>query len=107
MSSVTSLLIASFDCDLGTNVNVCLSSFKAYVRDNVLSGSRYPKINPDGANSTPTRRGSLSFRRGHYQEISDLRTLGWPIQTNGTFWNILKSRIIKQVIYCCGLASGS
>src|SRR4029434_9108261 len=22
------------------------------------------------------------------------RTLGWPIQINGTFWNILKSRII-------------
>src|SRR4029434_2713154 len=28
-----------------------------YVRDNVLSGGQYPKINPDRANSTPTRSG--------------------------------------------------
>ena len=27
------------------------------VRDNVLSGGHYPKINPNGANSTPTRSG--------------------------------------------------
>ena len=30
----------------------------------------------------------------HYQEISDLRKLGWPIQINRTFCNILRSRII-------------
>src|SRR4029434_5430941 len=38
---------------------------------------------------------SLHFRSSECKEITDLRTLGWPIQTNGTFWNILKSRIIS------------
>ena len=33
-----------------------------YVRDNVLSRGHYPKINPDGANSTPTRSGGVLFR---------------------------------------------
>ena len=33
-----------------------------YVRDNVLSGGHYPKINPDGANNTPTRSGGVLFR---------------------------------------------
>src|SRR4029434_2769358 len=33
-----------------------------YVRDNVLSGGHYPKINPDGANSTPTRSGGVWCR---------------------------------------------
>ena len=33
-----------------------------YVRDNVLSGGHYPKINPDGANSTPTRSAPLIIR---------------------------------------------
>src|SRR4029434_9768974 len=33
---------------------------------------------------------SLHFRSGEYKEITDLRTLWWPIQINGTFWNILK-----------------
>ena len=28
--------------------------------------------------------------------MTDLRTSGWPIQIKGTFWNILKSRIIKH-----------
>src|SRR4029434_2048533 len=33
-----------------------------YVRDNVLSGGHYPKINPDGANNTPTRSRGVLFR---------------------------------------------
>src|SRR4029434_10497365 len=33
-----------------------------HVRDNVLSGGHYPKINPDGANNTPTRSGGVLFR---------------------------------------------
>ena len=37
---------------------------------------------------------TAAFRSGEYQEMTDLRTLGCPIQINGTFWNILKSRII-------------
>ena len=36
--------------------------FSRYVRDNVLSGGHYPKINPDGANNTPTHSGGVLFR---------------------------------------------
>ena len=36
----------------------------------------------------------ITFCTGEYKEITDLRTLGWPIQINWTFLNILKSRII-------------
>ena len=42
---------------------------------------------------------SYIFRSGEYKEITDLRTLGWPIQINRTFLNILKSRIINRGIY--------
>ena len=31
----------------------------------------------------------------NYKEISDLWMLGWPIQFNGTFCNIMRSRIIS------------
>ena len=40
---------------------------------------------------------SLLFRSSEYKEITDLRTLGWPIQINGTFWNILGSCIINRL----------
>ena len=36
--------------------------YKSHVRDNVLSRGHYPKINPDGPNSTPTRSGGVLFR---------------------------------------------
>ena len=35
----------------------------------------------------------------HYKEVSELRTLGWPSQINGTFGNILKGRILSTGIY--------
>ena len=41
---------------------------------------------------------SLLFRSSEYKEITDLRTLGWPIQINWTFLNILKSRIIRYLV---------
>src|SRR4029434_5068802 len=41
---------------------VNLMDSQSYVRDNVLSGGHYPKINPDGANNTPTRSGGVLFR---------------------------------------------
>ena len=42
---------------------------------------------------------SYIFRSSEYKEITDLRTLGWPIQINWTFWNILTSRIINTGTY--------
>src|SRR4029434_6648422 len=42
-----------------------------YVRDNVLSGGHYPKINPDGTNKTPTRSGGVLFRT-EYNTLSRL-----------------------------------
>src|SRR4029434_2099721 len=45
---------------------------------------------------------SLHFRSSENKEITDLRMLGWPIQIYGTFWNILKSRIISiYTVYVC------
>ena len=40
--------------------------------------------------------GHSFFCSGHYKEISDLRTLGWPIQFSGTFSDIPRSRIITR-----------
>src|SRR4029434_3091891 len=41
---------------------------------------------------------SLHFRSSENKEITDLRTLGWPIQSNGTFLHVLKSRIIRYPV---------
>ena len=43
-------------------------------------------------------QGLYFFCSGHYKEITDLPTVGWPLQFSGTFCNILKSHIIINLI---------
>src|SRR4029434_11121671 len=50
------------------------------IRDNVLSGGHYPKINPDWTNRTLTRSGGVLFRpEGIYKGYNDRRTIQYPL----------------------------
>src|SRR4029434_8108232 len=57
----------------------------------------YERCELEAQNPLPMTAVNIFSQRSISRNIH-LRTLGCPIQINGTFWNILKSRIITQVI---------